>query len=151
MKAPKIIFSALLFAFCLFLIRCSSDHSGLVNTPTNGNTTTTFSVLVTHNWNVDYYFTDTDHSNDFTGYRIWFMPDGNVNCENTSGVATGAWTQTTDSLNNDVITINFGSTDASILELNKSWTVTGRTDHSLQFQAPDTATNTTAQMHFMAQ
>jgi len=53
----------------------------------------------------------------------------------------GTWNNSVDASNNELITLQFNTTDANIIQLNKSWRLTDRTSSSLQFVETDGTTN----------
>ena len=127
MKKPKPFFTALLLlTSCLVLSHCSRDNVGLVS-PTE-------EVLVRNVWAVDYYYNSQDMTGEYSSARLLFSSTGAVGFLINGKTTSGRWTRTVDADNNELIDLQFNTSNASILRLNESWKLTSRSANSLQFQ-----------------
>ncbi|HEV8504371.1 MAG TPA: hypothetical protein VGQ53_03185 [Chitinophagaceae bacterium] len=126
MKKPKPLFAAFLFSICLGFVGCSPDKTGLVS-PTE-------EALVRNAWAVDYYYNTQDLTDEFTSARLLFSSTGSVGFQINGETIAGRWSRTIDASNNELIDLQFNTSNANILRLNESWKLTGRSANSLQFQ-----------------
>jgi hypothetical protein len=126
MKKPKPPFALLLFLICLSFIRCSSDKAGLIS-PTG-------QVLIRNVWTVDYYFNNQDMTGEFSSSRLLFSSTGAVGYQKNGETTAGTWSTKIDSANNEVVILQFNTTDPDIGRLNESWKLTDRSANSLQFE-----------------
>ncbi|MFI5187295.1 MAG: hypothetical protein ACHQF0_11255 [Chitinophagales bacterium] len=134
MKNVKIFFSAfVLSALSLSLIHCSKGTTGF-GSPTE-------EALVKNIWSVDYYFYNQDMTNSYNNSRLLFSSTGAVGYQINGETIAGTWNRTVDASNNELITLQFNTSDANIEGLNKSWKLTDRTAISIQFEEIDGTTN----------
>jgi len=126
MKKPKPIFAFVLVLVSSVFIRCSADKAALVST--------TEEVLVRSAWTVDYYYDTQDLTDEFTTSRLLFSSTGVVGFQVNGETIAGKWSRTIDASNNELIDLQFNTSNASILRLNESWKLTSRFANSLQFQ-----------------
>ena len=126
MKKPKPIFAFVLVLVSSVFIRCSADKAALVST--------TEEVLVRSAWTVDYYYDTQDLTDEFTTSRLLFSSTGVVGFQVNGETIAGKWSRTIDASNNELIDLQFNTSNASILRLNESWKLTSRSANSLQFQ-----------------
>ncbi len=125
MKKPKPLFAAL-FLVCIVFISCSADKTDLVS-PTE-------QVLVRNAWTVDYYFNTQDLTDEFISARLLFSSTGAVGFQVNGETIAGKWSRTIDASNNELIDLQFNTSNANILKLNESWKLTSRSANSLQFE-----------------
>ncbi len=134
MKNVKVFSSAfILLSLCLVFTRCTQDTTGLVPS--------TEEVLIRNIWSVDYYFHTQDMTNSFSSSRLLFSGTGAVGYQKDGQTIAGTWSKGSDVLNNEMITLQFNTTDANISMLNKSWKLIARSTSSLQFEETDGTTN----------
>jgi hypothetical protein len=126
MKKPIPLFAAFLFSVCLVFVRCSADKTGLVS-PTE-------QVLVRNAWTVDYYYNTQDLTDEFISSRLLFSSTGAVGFQVNGETIAGKWSRTIDASNNELIDLQFNTSNANILRLNESWKLTSRSVNSLQFE-----------------
>jgi hypothetical protein len=126
MKKPKPYFAAFLLSVCLVFIRCSPDKADLVS-PTE-------TVLVRNVWTVDYYYNTQDLTDEFISARLLFSGTGAVGFQVNGETIAGKWSRTIDASNNELIDLQFNTSNANILRLNESWKLTSRSANSLQFE-----------------
>ena len=134
MKNVRVFSSALaLLALSLIFSRCSKDTAGPVSS--------TEQILITNIWSVDYYFYNQDMTNSYNSSKLLFSITGAVGYQKDGETIAGKWSRTVDASNNELITLQFNTTDASIEGLNKSWELIDRTSSSLQFEKTDGTAN----------
>ena len=122
-----------LFSLCLVFARCTPDTTGL--------TPSTEDVLIRNSWAVDYYYHNQDMTNSFESSKILFSSTGAVGYVKNGVTVGGTWSKSVDASNNEMISLQFNTSDANITQLNKSWKLTDRTASSLQFLETDGTTN----------
>jgi len=134
MKNVRVFSSALaLLALSLIFSRCSKGTAGPVSS--------TEQILITNIWSVDYYFHNQDMTNSYNSSKLLFSITGAVGYQKDGETIAGKWSRTVDTSNNELITLQFNTTDASIEGLNKSWELIDRTSSSLQFEKTDGTAN----------
>ena len=130
MKNVRISASAfILLAVLLTQVGCSKN--------TIAPLTTTEQVLIRNAWSIDYYFNAQDMTESYTRSRLLFSNTGAVGYQKDGKTIAGKWSRTVDAGNNELIDLQFNTIDANIMELNKSWKLTNRTDNSIQFEDKD--------------
>ena len=126
MKKPKPLFAAFLLSFSLIFIRCNPDRSELFSS--------TEEVLVRNTWTVDYYYNAQDLTDEFSSSRLLFSSTGAVGYQINGETIAGKWSRTIDAANNELIDLQFTTTNANIIKLNESWKLISRSGNSLQFE-----------------
>lgn len=126
MKKPKPFLVAFLFSLGLVFTSCSSDKEDLVS-PTG-------EVLIRNIWTVDYYFNNQDMTGEFSSSRLLFSSTGAVGYQKNGETTSGRWSTTLDQANNEVIVLQFDTSNPDISRLNESWKLTGQSANSLQFE-----------------
>jgi len=127
MKKPKPFFIALLLlTSCLVLSHCSRDKVGLVS-PTE-------EVLVRNVWAVDYYYNSQDMTGEYSSARLLFSSTGAVGFLINGKTTSGRWSRAVDAANNELIDLQFNTSNADINRLNESWKLISRSGNSLQFE-----------------
>ena len=126
MKKPKPLFAAFLLSFSLIFIRCNPDRSELFSS--------TEEVLVRNTWTVDYYYNAQDLTDEFSSSRLLFSSTGTVGYQKNGETIAGKWSRTIDAANNELIDLQFTTTNANIIKLNESWKLISRSGNSLQFE-----------------
>ena len=126
MKKPKPLFAAFLLSFSLIFIRCNPDRSELFSS--------TEEVLVRNTWTVDYYYNAQDLTDEFSSSRLLFSSTGAVGYQKNGETIAGKWSRTIDAANNELIDLQFTTTNANIIKLNESWKLVSRSGNSLQFE-----------------
>jgi hypothetical protein len=134
MKNVRVFSSAFaLLAVSLIFSRCSKDTAGPVSS--------TEQILITNIWSVDYYFHNQDMTSSYNSSKLLFSSTGAVGYQKDGETIAGKWSRTVDASNNELITLQFNTTDASIEGLNKSWELIDRSSSSLQFEKTDGTEN----------
>ena len=119
MKNVRVFSSAFaLLALSLIFSRCSKDTAVSVSS--------TEQILITNIWSVDYYFHNQDMTNSYNSSKLLFSNTGAVGYQKDGETIAGKWSRTVDASNNELITLQFNTTDASIEGLNKSWELIDR-------------------------
>ena len=130
MKKPNIFLTACLLPLSVAFIRCTPDAASIPSTE---------EILVRNSWSVDYYFHTQDITSEFGNSTLLFSNTGVVGYQKNGETIAGTWNKTVNASNNEVITIHFNTSDASISRLNASWRVAGRSFSTLQLE--ESATN----------
>lgn len=130
MKSLKIYFSAFAFLGLYFLSSCSKDTSDLFPS--------TRETLVKNTWTVAYYYNSLDMTNEFNSSKLLFSETGAVAYEKDGEIIPGKWSREVDASNNELIGLEFNTSDPKITQLNKSWKLTSQTTSSLQFEETGT-------------
>lgn len=133
MKNSKVFSTAFALFACFALTRCTPDTTGV--------TPTTEDVLVRNTWAVDYYYHNQDMTNSFLTSKILFSSTGAVGYIKDGVTVPGTWSMSVDASNNQLISLQFNTSDADITQLNKSWTLADRSANSFQFVQNDGSTN----------
>ncbi len=123
----------LLLSLCFVLTRCTPDTTGLVPS--------TEEVLVRNTWSVAYYFHNQDMTSNFVSSKLLFSSTGAVGYQKDNEIVPGTWSKGVDAANNELITLQFNTSDVNISQLNKSWKLTDRSPSSLQFEETGGTTN----------
>lgn len=80
-------------------------------------------------------------TNSFSSSRILFSSTGAVGYQKDGQTIPGKWSINTDVTNNEMITLQFNTSDANVSMLNKSWKLTHRSTSSMQFVETDGTAN----------
>ncbi len=133
MKSVKLfgILSSLLVVSLLFN-GCAKD----ANTPPASGIE---QMLIKNIWSVDYYFHDQDLTGSYSSSRLLFSITGAVGYEKSSEITAGKWNRTVDASNNELISLQFNTSDANIGALNQEWQLTESSSGMLQFEKNDGA------------
>ena len=126
MKKPKTFLPVLLFSFFLIFTGCKSDTSDLFSS--------TEEVLVRNIWTVEYYFNTQDMTGEFSSSRLLFSSTGTVGYQKNGETTAGKWSRTFDVANNELIDLQFNTSNVDINRLNESWKLISRSANSLQFE-----------------
>jgi hypothetical protein len=127
MKSTKLLFTSFLFVIAFSFSNCSKD---------NDIPSTTTDALVRNNWNVNYYFNNQDLTSNYGGYRILFSNTGLLVAQKDNSTVMGSWSNTTD-INSDHVSLNFNTSDADLLLLNREWKVISKTSTTIEFEGTD--------------
>ena len=126
MKKPKPLFPVLLFSVFLIFSGCKSDTSDLFSS--------TEEVLVKNIWTVEYYFNNQNMTGQFSSSRLLFSSTGAVGYQKNGETTSGKWSRTFDAANNELIDLQFNTSNVDINRLNESWMLIDRSSSSLQFE-----------------
>jgi hypothetical protein len=135
MKKPKPLLTALLLSFCLAFARCSSDKSEFVSS--------TEALLVRNAWTVDYYYNTQDMTGEFSSGKLLFSSTGAVGYQKNGETIAGKWSRKIDAANNELIDLQFNTTNANVGMLNETWKLMSTSRNLLQFED-----NTSTDIHF---
>ncbi|HEV8285464.1 MAG TPA: hypothetical protein VGQ09_14200 [Chitinophagaceae bacterium] len=129
------VFSAafILLSFSFVFTSCKRDTTDFVSA--------TEQILIRSAWSVDYYYNNQDMTNSFSSSRILFSSTGAVGYQKDGQTIPGKWSINTDVTNNEMITLQFNTSDANVSMLNKSWKLTHRSTSSMQFVETDGTAN----------
>ncbi|MEO6070576.1 MAG: hypothetical protein ABIN57_00290 [Chitinophagaceae bacterium] len=117
MKYPKTLAAMLLLCSSLIFGSCSPNFDYL---------STTKEIISQGNWSVGYFYADTDKTNSFSEYSFRFNNGGILDCKRINDSCTGKWKVAKDIEGNEVINMELTTQDASLLQLNGNWKVTGK-------------------------
>jgi hypothetical protein len=134
MKNSRVFLTAFVLLISLVFVRCSPDTSGL--------TPNTEDVLIRNSWAVAYYYHNQDMTNSFVSSKILFSSTGAIVYVKDGVNIPGKWSKGVDAFNNELITLQFDTSDPNISELNNAWRVTSRSTDALQFVQNDGSTST---------
>jgi hypothetical protein len=126
MKKPKPLFAAFLFSLCLVFSRCSSDKTDFISS--------TEEVLVKSVWTVDYYYNSQDMTDEFSSSRLLFSSTGVVGYQINGETIAGRWSRKVDAANNELIDLQFNTSNANVGMLNETWKLMSRSPNLLQFE-----------------
>ena len=135
MKKPKPLFAAFLLSFSLIFIRCNPDRSELFSS--------TEEVLVRNTWTVDYYYNAQDLTDEFSSSRLLFSSTGAVGYQINGETIAGRWSRKIDAANNELIDLQFNTSNANVGMLNETWKLISRSPNLLQFDD-----NSSTDVHF---
>ena len=127
MKSAKLLFASLLLAFTFLFSHCTKD---------NTLTSTTQDALIRSNWSVDYYFNSQDLTSNYGSYRILFSNSGSLVTQKNNETITGSWSNSLDANNDELIDLNFNTTDANLTQLNHQWKIVNKTSATIEFEGP---------------
>lgn len=128
MKSNKLLFLSILLLITFSFSNCTKD---------NNTASTTSDALIRSNWNVNYYFNNQDLTSNYNGYQILFSNTGLLVAQKNNQTITGNWSNTVDGNNNEQINLNFSTSDANLIELNRQWTVTSKTSSTIEFESSE--------------
>jgi len=134
MKSSRVFLTAFAIFISFVFVRCTPDTSGL--------TPSTEDVLIRNSWAVAYYYHNQDLTNSFVSSKILFSSTGAIVYVKDGVNIAGRWSKGIDASNNELIILQFDTSDPNISELNSSWRVTSRSMDALQFVQNDGTTNT---------
>jgi hypothetical protein len=126
MKKPKPLFASILFSLYLVFNGCSADKSVFVSS--------TEEVLVKNVWTVDYYYNSQDMTDEFSSSRLLFSSTGVVGFQINGQTISGKWSRKIDAANNELIDLQFNTSNANVGMLNETWKLTDRSPNLLQFE-----------------
>jgi hypothetical protein len=126
MKKPKPLFASFLLSFGLIFNGCSADKTVFASS--------TEEVLVRSAWTVDYYYNAQDMTDEFSSGRLLFSSTGAVGYQKNGEIIAGKWSRKIDAANNELIDLQFNTSNADINRLNESWKLISRSGNSLQFE-----------------
>jgi hypothetical protein len=126
MKKPKPLFAAFLLSFSFIFIRCSPDKSDLFSA--------TGEVLIRNAWVVDYYYNTQDMTDEFSSSRLLFSSTGVVGYQKNGETIPGKWSTKIDASNNELVDLQFNTSNTDISRLNESWKLISRSANTLQFE-----------------
>ena len=135
MKKPRPFFTAVLSLFSLVFTRCSSDKTDLLSS--------TGEVLVKNIWTVDYYYNNQDMTGEFSSSRLLFSSTGAVGYQINGETIAGRWSRKIDAANNELIDLQFNTSNANVGMLNETWKLISRSPNLLQFDD-----NSSTDVHF---
>jgi hypothetical protein len=134
MKNVNVFSTAFLLLLLSFVFtRCTPDTTGLAPS--------TEEVLTRNTWSVAYYYHNQDMTNNFGSSKLLFSSTGAVGYQKDGITVPGTWSKAVNASNDETITLQFNTSDATISQLNKSWKLTDRSTSSLQFEETDGTTN----------
>jgi hypothetical protein len=132
MKNAKLLFASLSFSIMIFFSNCTPDHNFVSSTE---------EILTQSNWSVDYYFTTQDLTSEYGGYRLLFGTAGTITAQKENALIQGTWDKVVDVNTNEIVTINFNTSDVNLSKLNQGWKLIGQTSSTLQFEDYDHISN----------
>jgi hypothetical protein len=128
MKNAKLLFALLLLSLTILFSNCSPDHNFVSSTE---------ETLTRSNWSVDYYFETQDLTSQYGDYRLLFGTAGTISAQKGNEIIQGTWDKVVDVNTNEIVTINFNTTDLNLQKLNQGWKLVGTTSSTLQFEDYD--------------
>lgn len=128
MKSTKLLFTSILLLLAFSFSNCSKD---------NNTASTTSDALIRNNWNVNYYFNSQDLTSNYNGYQILFSNTGLLVAQKSNQTVTGDWSNTVDGNNNEQINLNFNTSDANLIQLNRQWIVASKTSTTIEFESSE--------------
>jgi hypothetical protein len=132
MKSVKVFscaFTVLLVS--ILLSNCTKDTSDTVSS--------TEQVLIKTPWSIDYYFDVQDMTGTYTHSILLFSSTGAIGYQKSGKTVFGRWSRIVDASNNELIDLQFNTTDTEVMQLNRTWKLTDHTASSLQFEETDGA------------
>jgi len=126
MKKPKPLFPLLLFSLFLIFAGCKANKDDLFSS--------TEEVLVKNIWTVEYYFNNQDMTGEFSSSRLLFSTTGAVGYQKNGETTSGKWSRTFDVANNELIDLQFNTSNVDINRLNESWMLIDRSSSALQLE-----------------
>jgi hypothetical protein len=118
----------------MLIVSCSGDDNA-----SSANATPVINTVRQGTWRVTYYFdTDTNETNDFTGYNFTFGSSNAVTASNGTNIYTGTWSVTADNGTDDDnpnsdLDFNLAfTTPANFADLTDDWDVVSRTDTKIE-------------------
>jgi|SRR5690242_3004669 len=135
MKKPKPLFAAFVLSLGFAFTNCSPDKSVFASA--------TEEVLIRSAWTVDYYYNAQDMTDEFTSGRLLFSSTGVVGYQKNGETIAGKWSRKIDAANNELIDLQFNTTNSNVGMLNETWKLTSRSPNLLQFED-----NSSTDIHF---
>jgi len=126
MKKPKPLYAAFLLLLGFVFAGCSRDKIDFAS-PTE-------EVLVKNAWRVDYYYNTQDMTNEFSSARLLFSSTGAVGYQINGETIAGKWSRKIDAASNELIDLQFNTTNANVGMLNETWKLVSRSPGLLQFE-----------------
>jgi hypothetical protein len=125
MKNTKLLIVPVLLFVVFAFNRCTPNQTLVPST----------NEMLTHsNWGIDYFYDVQDLTADYGGYHLLFSGSGAVAAQKQNETIQGTWNISVDSDNNEILSINFNTTDSSINKFNQQWKLTGKAITTLQFE-----------------
>ena len=126
MKKPKPLFATFLFSLCLVFNGCRPDKTVFMSS--------TGEELVKNVWTVDYYYNSQDMTDEFSSSRLLFSSTGVVGYQINGQTIAGKWSSKIDASNNELIDLQFNTSNANVGMLNETWKLMDRSPNLLQFE-----------------
>jgi hypothetical protein len=130
MKNVKAFFTVFAFGITLLFTSCTKSTDSV---------TATEKLLVSKAWSVDYFFNSQDITSQYGNARLLFSSTGNVGYQKDGQVIAGTWSKRTDNLDNELISLQFNTSDPAISKLSDEWMIVTRSNNTLQLQEVTTA------------
>ena len=99
--------------------------------------------MIRNAWTVDYYYNTQDMTGEFSSGRLLFSSTGVVGYQKNGETIAGKWSRKIDAANNELIDLQFNTTNANVGMLNETWKLTRSSPNLLQFED-----NTSTDIHF---
>jgi len=131
MKKPKPLFASFLLSFGLIFNGCSADKTVFASS--------TEEVLVRSAWTVDYYYNAQDMTDEFSSGRLLFSSTGAVGYQKNGEIIAGKWSRKIDAANNELIDLQFNTSNANVGMLNETWKLIVRSSNLMQFEGNSSA------------
>ena len=128
MKNKRVV-SFALFVLSIILTQCTRNAEGI--------TSATEKTLVKNIWSVDYYFQDQDMTSSYISSRLLFSSTGAVGYQHNGETIGGTWNRTVDGSKDEVINLQFNSSDATIARLSRSWKLVDMGGTTMLFEETD--------------
>jgi len=125
----KRITSFALFVLSIILTQCTRNVESV--------TSATEETLIKNIWSVDYYFQDQDMTSSYNSSRLLFSSTGAVGYQHNGETIGGTWNRTVDGAKDEIINLQFNSSDINIGRLNKSWKLVDQTVSTIQLEETD--------------
>jgi hypothetical protein len=129
MKSVKVSCAFVALLVSLLFSRCTKDTSDTVSS--------TEQVLIRTPWSIDYYFDVQDMTGTYTHSILLFSSTGAVGYQKSGKTIAGKWSRKVDASNNELIDLQFNTTDADVMQLNRTWKLTDHTASSFDFEETD--------------
>jgi len=91
-------------------------------------------VLIKNVWTVDYYYNSQDMTDEFSSSRLLFSSTGVVGYQINGQTIAGKWSSKIDASNNELIDLQFNTSNANVGMLNETWKLMDRSPNLLQFE-----------------
>ena len=126
MKKPKPLFASFLLLLGFLFTRCSPDKTVF--------SSSTEEVLVRSAWTVDYYYNTQDMTDEFSSGRLLFSSTGAVGYQKNGEIIAGKWSRKIDAANNELIDLQFNTSNANVGMLNETWKLISHSSNLLLFE-----------------
>jgi len=122
-----------------FIAACDEDD----NNKSNGKVSEAKTTAITGQWEVTYFFdTDSDETDNFTGYVFEFGSDDKVRATKGSNTVSGSWSVTSDDSGDDNSNGDFEDVDFNISfatppdfeELSEDWEIISLTSTKIELR-----------------